>query len=725
HGSDSELTIASPMPRQPDLPDDAPQRFQPLPLAQLSTFPDWNAVSRTMAPLYAPAAFAPGSPLAVEAARIRAASSDPLTRAELALESVQSNVRYLFNGLDHGNYVPQPPERTWAIRSGDCKAKTLLLLSLLKAVDVPAEPVLASTRLGDTVSVMLPAASAFDHILVRATIAGRDYWLDGTGLGARLADIGDTPNLRNVLPVRADGASLMAVATHADARPLIATTIDIDQSAGIGIPAPIRVAITMRGAFAEQIRAANGQMSAEQRKTVIDKVASNLDQFIGREKVGIQPIDRAIDVDPAAGTVTIRITGLIDGRWVWQDQRHALVLNPIVDSLAFDGERGRPEWAAIPVATAGVGSKTQSLTMHLPDHGAGFVVEGDRTLPPTLAGVGTKRTVSEAAGVITVGDRIDETAAEIAPRDVAATREALALAKSRQLKVLAPADYPAYWKVVRSARASGRFAAIEAMYATAIRDAIDKPPQIEKRAYFRAGVFDRTGAIADLTTIINARPTSAALSERAFLRYALRDDAGVLADGKAAYDLDPASGDGLGGYLLGLRAAGRTNDALALLDRLIAQGGERKVALLNTKANILTHAHQSAAALAAIEAAVAAKPGNADLLNARCWTKATLGVQLDTALKDCSKAIELGAPTAATLDSRAMVFLKMGRLDDALTDINAALAERPNQAASLFVRGVIETKLGNKAAAADDLAGARFISPRIDDEYRDYGVTAA
>ncbi len=724
HGGDEELTVATPLPRQPDLPADAPQRFQPLPLVQLTTFREWSDVSRTMAPLFAPVAFPPGSPLAAEAARIRAAASDPLTRAELALESVQGNVRYLFNGLDHGNYVPQPPDNTWTIRSGDCKAKTLLLLSLLNALDITAEPVLANTKLGDTVPVMLPSASAFDHVLVKATVAGRDYWLDGSGLGARLADVGDTPALRHVLPLRPAGASLMVLTPHADARPTIATTIDLDQSAGIGLPAPIRVAITLRGPLAEQIRAVNGQLSAEQRKTLVDKLASNLDQFIGREKVGIQPVERAIDTDAAAGTATIRVVGLVDGRWVWQDQRHQLRLNPVVDSLEFDGDRGRPEWQAIPVAAGSVAGKAQSLTLHLPDHGTGFAVEGDRTLPPTLAGLGTRRTVAEAPGVITVSDRIDETGAEIAPADVAATRAALALAKSRPLKVVAPADYPAYWKVARAARAAGRFAAIEALYATMIRDAVDKPPVIEKRALFRLGVFDRAGAVADLTTVIAVQPTAGRLAGRAFLRHELRDDAGALADGKAAYDLDPAN-EGLGAYLVGLRGAGRSAEALALLDRLIAEGGERKVALLDTKADILVREHQSAAALAAVEAAIAAKPGNAALLNARCWTKATLGVQLDTALKDCSKALELGASSAATLDSRALVFLKLNRLDDALTDINAALAERPGQSASLFLRGVIETRLGNKAAAADDLAGARFISPRIDEDYRDFGVVAS
>ncbi len=392
--------------------------------------------------------------------------------------------------------------------------------------------------------------------------------------------------------------------------------------------------------------------------------------------------------------------------------------------LEFDGDRGRPEWRAIPVATPGVATSTLHLTVHLPDGGKGFVLDGDRTLPPTLAGRGTTRTVSDTGGVVSVTDRIDETTAEVAPADIATTRAALALAKSRLLKVRAPADYPAYWRVVRSAAAAGRLKAVEAAYATAIADAVDKPPIIEKRAKFREDVYDRTGAIADLTTVIAARPTASALSTRGGLYHQLHKDAADLADIKAAYDLDPGDDDVVRSYAYALSFNGRLKEALALLDDAIAAGGERRSAMLQTKAMLLARDRQADAALAAIDAAIKAKPTDARLIHDRCWTKAILGVQLDTALKDCTKAMELGVEGGEALDSRALVFFKLGRMDDALADLDAALAERPSQSNSLFLRGIIKAKQGAKAAAADDLAGARLVWPPIDDDYRLYGVTA-
>ncbi len=118
---------------------------------------------------------------------------------------------------------------------------------------------------------------------------------------------------------------------------------------------------------------------------------------------------------------------------------------------------------------------------------------------------------------------------------------------------------------------------------------------------------------------------------------------------------------------------------------------------------------------------VAGKPGNAAVLNGRCWLKATLNVALDSALKDCTRSIELSEWSSAVLDSRALVYYRLNRPADALADLDAALDAAPDQAASLFLRGVIRGKQG-LPGAKDDLATARTISPIIDATYQGYGV---
>ena len=64
-------------------------------------------------------------------------------------------------------------------------------------------------------------------------------------------------------------------------------------------------------------------------------------------------------------------------------------------------------------------------------------------------------------------------------------------------------------------------------------------------------------------------------------------------------------------------------------------------------------------------------------------------MHLDTALKDCTRSIELSESRVSALDSRAMVYYRMNRFDDALADLTAALDDAPELAASLYMRGII------------------------------------
>ena len=714
-----ELVIALPLGKQPDIPADAPLRFRPLPVVEASTFADWAAVAAVMAPLYRTAGtIPPGGPLAAEVARIKAASADPKVRTAMALQSVQSEVRYLFNGLNGGNYVPQTPEKTWSVRYGDCKAKTLLLLAMLDALDVKAEAVMANPQLGDYLPSRLPSAAAFNHVLVRASAGGETFLIDGTSSGARLADLGDTPDFRYVLPIRAAGATLEKVVNRANARATIDIDETIDQSAGVGIPALFSAAITLRSGIAEQLKSAAAQVSADKRNELIDNLVQRM----------LHPaliVTRDIAYDTAGAAVTIKVTGLASGDWARSDQRYELTLDQTVGKISFDADRARPEWRAIPVRTGGVGSLAWKTTVKLPDGGRGFVLEGDQQLARPIAGSRITRSVVMKDGAVTVADRIDETGAEIAPADIAATKVAVAQARSRLLKAVAPRTYPRRWEVVAAARDAGRLAEIERRYAALIAAAPEKPPAYLSRAAFRRGVYDRKGAVADLDKAIAERPDIDTYLARAALEHDLRQDAKALADAKAARDLDPGSDQPTVALALLQADSGQYDAAIALIDERIAAGGDAKPTMQAIKADFLGRSGKPDAGLALLDTAIVSKPGDAQLVNNRCWLQATLGVHLDTALKDCTRSIEIGGGAAA-LDSRALVWFKLGKFDAALADLDAALDVRPEQAGSLFLRAaVLARRGGNDPRAIGDLAGARAGSPRIDEEYGRYGVTLA
>ena len=718
-GGFEEMTIALPLAKQPELPGDLPDRYAKPPMVEVSSFADWPAVSRTLAPLYTTdGLIAAGSPLAAEVAKLKTIR-DPLARTERALELVQDKVRYLAVAMDGGNLTPQTPPKTWELRYGDCKAKTLLLLALLHGAGIEAEAVTASMQTRGFVAARLPGPAAFDHVLVRASVDGRSLWLDGTGAGARLADIGDVPGYGQVLPLRAAGAGLMPVTYAADQRPRRSVAIVLDQSAGVEFPVLWRATVTIRGAAAQGLNAMVSQADARQKAELIQSVVSG-------ELGDVQMSSHAIAYDPDTATATVTATGLATTRWQRDDRRWRQSLDQAIGSIAFAPDRSRAAWRDIPVATGVPDSALVRTVVRLPAGVTGYTLQGDQTLGSTIAGRRLSRTTAMTGDTVTVEDRIDMVEPEIAPAAIAAERAKLAAAQGRLLRVVAPATLPTRVETVRAGRKAGLFKPIEATFAQAIAAAADDPEDMTgyvSRANFRAGIYDYAGALADVSKAIVTQETADLLGRRAWYHAMLGDRPKAIADYAATYGLDPSREFALTEQADLMAMEGDTAGAVKLLDARIETGGESRYSAIAEKAFVQRNAGDPAAAIATIDAAVAEKPADAHLLNMRCWIKGTGNQALDSALADCTRAIELRGGGGA-LDSRAMVFLRLGRLPEALADSDAAVAASPGSSSSLFLRGIIKTRMGKASAAAADIADARLIQPSIDAEFKRYGITA-
>ncbi|WP_237709172.1 DUF3857 domain-containing protein [Sphingomonas elodea] len=709
------IDIALPLAKQPEIPNDAPARFKPMTLIEASSYADWAAVSRVMAPLYrTDGLIAPGSPLAAEVAKIREKTSDPRTRVAMALRLVQDDVRYLFVGMDGGSYRPQAPADTWSRRYGDCKAKTLLLLALLHALDVEAEAVAASTDAGDLVPQRLPAPGAFNHVLVHATVDGQSLWLDGTSSGTRLADLADVPPFRNVLPIRAAGAPLMALPVRAPGRPTFEADVDFDQRAGLDLPTPFTLRLTIRGPMAEMVHAGSGQMNKDQ----LDEAAQNFASgFVSDPLIA----ERSIAYDGEAAAVTVQIRGISTSSWRREDGRFRTVLDKTISGLGFEPDRARSEWKDIPVAVNDMASGVARWRIRLPQGGKGFALDGDQVLPASLAGRSFARKVTLADGELRIEDRSGPEAAEVPADKVAEAKAQVALAKTRLLTALGPEDAPPRWKVVTEAKRTGALKPLLDVYAAAIAaDPKDVAPWTS-RASFYAGTWEWKAALADLDKAIAIQPSVALYSQRAGIRAAIGDYKGALADAQAAKTLDPGDAGVANMLATYTGLAGQPDAAVAMAAERVAKGGSERNGFVALQAQLLADAGRATDAVAVLDPAIAKAPGNAMLLNSRCWIKGTGSIGLDGALKDCTKAIELAEQPASILDSRAMVYFRMGRMDDALADLNAALDVAPLLTSSLYLRGVIRTRTGDKAAA-EDLAAARLMRPQVDAEYARYGI---
>ncbi len=712
---DQELVIALPVAKPPEMPSDIPARLRPLTLIDATSYADWAGVARTMAPLYrTQGLIPPGSALAKEVAAIAAASTDPRRRTAAALQLVQDKVRYLFNGMSQGNYVPQTPEQTWSMRYGDCKAKTLLLLAMLRELGVKAEAVAANIKLGDLVPTRLPMPAAFDHVLVRAEIDGASLWLDGTSSGDRLADLDDVPPFRHVLPLRETGSDLIALPQRASARPEVDAEIDFDQRAGIHLPAPFQAKVTMRGQVVQVMRGAAAAVGKDEIRKMADSV---VEEYVK----GATLVRRQLSFDDATGTAVITAMGIAYPDWSRDNARYKMALDRTVQDIAFSPDRSRTAWRDLPVTTGDPGHARLRVAYRLPRGGEGFALEGDETLPAQLAGRTLQRSVSLDAGMLRVEDRIVATGAEIAPADIGVVRRQLAQAKTRLLRGVAPSGYPQRWDDAASARKSGGAQAILAAYGESIAQEPDKAQGYINRAWFHERMFDYAAAIKDMDRAIAVEPSVDAHLRRSGLHGALGQFDKAIADAEAARNLDPGSSAAIQTVIRLRGERGDRDAALALVDEQISAGGKERPTYQSLKAELLADAGQTDAAIETLDEAIAANPGNSMLLNGRCWLKGTHNVALDTALKDCTKAIELSDDPAAALDSRAMVYFRLDRTDEALGDLNAALDANPEISGSLFLRGVIRKKRGEGNADAD-LAAARTMSPRIDQEYGKWGI---
>ncbi|RZK57627.1 MAG: DUF3857 domain-containing protein [Pedobacter sp.] len=99
---------------------------------------------------------------------------------KLTTRFVQDEIRYM--GIEFGEYSHRPnsPEKVLKQRYGDCKDKSLLLISLLKANDINAYSVYINTYSLEKTKDVLPAKNVFNHEVSVVEFNGKKIWIDAT-----------------------------------------------------------------------------------------------------------------------------------------------------------------------------------------------------------------------------------------------------------------------------------------------------------------------------------------------------------------------------------------------------------------------------------------------------------------------------------------------------------------------------------------------------------------
>jgi tetratricopeptide (TPR) repeat protein len=858
----ADLTnVTTPIP-----PRGAPGRFLTINAIDISEFPDWGAVSAAILPYYVSASkLGDNSAVRTQARRIAAATSDPKRRAEMALALVQNQIRYLFLGMNDGGYIPAAADLTWSRRFGDCKAKTVVLVALLKELGIDAEPVLVNTGRGDLVAHRLPAMGAFDHVIVRAVIDGRTYWMDGTRLGDDRLDALQTPPYHSGLPIAPETTGLIPLNPEPMTEPSETVSMALDATAGIDAPAPAQGEMRFRGQSATDMRIKYAGLSTVERDKELRELWRKNYDFVSPASITTAVDGRTGDfVIAMAGTAKMDWYSDVGARW-YEVDRSRLGWKFDTDrdgTLNADApfEIDYPDyWASretIKLPTSGTGfilqggsvdkvigdiyafhrkvgidngvltmeSSTRALSAELPrskaeqasremaalansgvyvrvpddymataadvaalqgnksglatalvhrgavhfdrkefaeslaDENAVLAVDPSNAtahavLALVLAAQGDPKADEEAdraialdskqllawraKGVIAIAQKryADANSAftrelEIAPKDAAALapRAAARLALGRFADALSDADADlaisatANIRIVRAGALAGLGRKDESLAEAdrAVAAAPDNQLTLTARAGLRAAFGEKELAIKDYDALIGQTPKVDFYLARAVL-WSSADRAKRDADIDAAIRVDPHSVKALAGRASIAIDDGRFDAAekdIANIEKVDPDNP----AGYRLRSQLLQKQGRGREALNVIDAHLAKHPDDAGALNERCWTKATLDIQLNTAVADCDASLKLAPNNPATLDSRAFARLRIGDTDAAIADYDAALKLAPGLPASLYGRAIARARKGDVEHARADLSKARKLSPNIEARFDGFGI---
>jgi len=238
---------------------------------QFSEYASWSEVNAWALRLFQ--AGAPSKALENALAPARAART-PEQAAVRALEFVQNEIRYLSLSLGENSHRPALPAEVLARRYGDCKDKSLLLVTMLRALGLEADPVLVPVGLHKNLGQYLPSPMLFDHAIVRLTIDGRSYFLDPTRQGQHglLARMGQPLAGADVLVARAGSSALDSVPYPLE--PERQRRSEQVSLAAMDGPATLVVRSEYTGAGAEALRATFAMATqAEMRKSIESALA--------------------------------------------------------------------------------------------------------------------------------------------------------------------------------------------------------------------------------------------------------------------------------------------------------------------------------------------------------------------------------------------------------------------------------------------------------------------
>ena len=658
------------------VPADTPVRFHFPRRVEFSDYRDWSEIAVLLKPLYDDARrLSSESPLRAEVARIRAVSNDPMVQAAAALRLVQDEIRYVALLMGEGALTPATADDTWRRRYGDCKAKTALLLALLDELGIEALPAAASLSNGDGLPGRLPMISAFDHVLVRAVVGGKVYWLDGTRTGdRRLEDIA-TPSLSWALPLSGPQARLERLDATPPPIPTTETILALDASAGLYAPAGVEGEMLLRADEAAALGPALALLSEAQKNEALRSLWNWVSDLTISE-VGST-------YDPQANVVRLTMKGTMP--LAWSDEG---LVPPGAAYMSYS-LTPRPEgpFRSAPFAISHPVYVRQKLTLRLPEGGAGFRLSGGRVDRVEL-GHKLRRSVELSGDLMTVEFTRQSQAAEITAAEAEQSQAASRAQPHDPPRIFAPRSY-------RLSEADRK--ALAADTPTTASEWLD-------RAWALSQAGQNAEAIEAAAKAIILEPeNSNAWANRGVYRFHAGDRAGAEADLEKAVDLDPSERIAMNGAALIAMSDRRYDDAVIELSRALRQA-PGDVFALGRRAEAYAALKQYDRALRDVDALIAGREDSHEFKLMRLGLLEQAG-RIDEA-EAMVAALVAARPDDSVLKMERIGFLsRIGRKAQAEAEMDALAAAMPSDRRVLLNQAVLKLELG-KAPVAIDLLNA-------------------
>jgi tetratricopeptide (TPR) repeat protein len=133
------------------------------------------------------------------------------------------------------------------------------------------------------------------------------------------------------------------------------------------------------------------------------------------------------------------------------------------------------------------------------------------------------------------------------------------------------------------------------------------------------------------------------------------------------------------------------------------------------------HAQETSLFEVPISEIIKIAPTNANAWSNRCLLNilSDLGT---AALGDCNESLRLRPNHLPTMERRALVYFRIGKLNEAIAGFNAALELDPKRADSLYGRGVSRIKNGDVKGGNADIVEAKSIEANVAERHMRFGL---